>query len=143
MSGEPGNRLHTGGTYICMEGPAFSTRAESNFYRSLDASVIGMTALPEAKLAREAEICYVMIAMSTDYDCWKVEEQEVTVEMIIAHMQKNTQRIKEALPAIIPAILSHTDCSHHSAAQFAVITAKEKISSAAKKDLKLLYGKYF
>ena len=80
---QAGAKLHAGGTYICMEGPLFSTRAESNFYRkAVDASVIGMTALPEAKLAREAELCYAMLAMGTDYDCWHEEEEDVTIDQI-------------------------------------------------------------
>ncbi|HIG55284.1 MAG TPA: S-methyl-5'-thioadenosine phosphorylase, partial [Candidatus Handelsmanbacteria bacterium] len=87
---ETGAKLHAGGTYICMEGPLFSTRAESNFYRkAVDASVIGMTALPEAKLAREAELCYAMLAMGTDYDCWHEEEEDVTIDQILAVMKAN------------------------------------------------------
>ena len=94
-------KTHLGGTYICMEGPAFSTRAESNLYRLWGASVIGMTALPEAKLAREAEIAYAMVAMVTDYDCWRENTEAVSVEMLMDHMAKNTKRIKKQLPEMI------------------------------------------
>ena len=107
-AGETDATVHAGGTYICIEGPLFSTRAESNFYRkTADAAVIGMTALPEAKLAREAELCYAMLAMGTDYDCWHEEEEDVTIEQVLAVMQANAatahqivRRLVEALPAI-------------------------------------------
>ena len=134
--------LHEQGTYICMEGPAFSTRAESNLYRSWGASIIGMTALPEAKLAREAEMSYAIIAMSTDYDCWKVEEEPVTVEMIIKHMHNNTTRVKQYLPEIIQKLNAITHFPHEQAAKFAIITSKEGISKQAKEELTPLYGKY-
>lgn len=135
--------IHQGGTYICMEGPAFSTRAESNLYRSWGASVIGMTALPEAKLAREAEMSYAMIAMSTDYDCWKVEEKPVTVAEVIGHMTTNTNHVKKALPDLIRRMAAYTEVKHRDAAAYALITAKEKIPASLKKKLALLYGKYF
>ncbi len=136
-------KIHRGGTYICMEGPAFSTRAESNLYRSWGASVIGMTALPEAKLAREAELSYAMIAMSTDYDCWKIEEKPVTVDMIIKHMKNNTTKVKTYLPEIIKSLDNIKVFPYENAAEFAVITSKESISQQVKEKLNPLYGKYF
>ena len=134
---------HGQGTYICMEGPAFSTRAESELYRSWGASIIGMTALPEAKLAREAEMSYALLAMSTDYDCWKIEEEPVTVEKLIKHMQNNTARVKEYLPSIIYALNKMEIFPYQQAAEFAIITAKDGISPEAKERLNPLYGKYF
>ena len=136
-------KVHAGGTYICMEGPTFSTRAESNLYRSWGASIIGMTALPEAKLAREAELSYAMIALSTDYDCWKIEEKPVTVEMIIKHMQNNTTRIKNYLPEIIKSLDNIKVLPYENVAEFAIITPKESIPPKIKEKLKPLYGKYF
>lgn len=140
---EHSKKVHEHGIYVCMEGPAFSTRAESELYRSWGASVIGMTALPEAKLAREAEMSYASIAMSTDYDCWKVEEKPVTVEMIIEHMHNNTSRIKNYLPEIIRALSEVETFPYEQAAKFAIISSKKDISLEAKKRLDLLYGKYF
>ena len=97
-------KVHRGGTYVNMEGPAFSTRAESNFYRSAGMSVIGMTNMPEAKLAREAEICYTTVAMVTDYDCWHPEHDSVTVDMIIAHLMANVGLAKDIIRLVIDAI---------------------------------------
>jgi 5'-methylthioadenosine phosphorylase len=99
--------VHDGGTYVCMEGPAFSTRAESNMYRSWGASVIGMTNLPEAKLAREAEISYATLAMSTDYDCWNTDHGEVSVDEVVANMNANITNAKDILLKVIPKIASH------------------------------------
>jgi 5'-methylthioadenosine phosphorylase len=143
LSFNTSTKVHFGGTYVCMEGPAFSTRAESHLYRSWGASVIGMTALPEAKLAREAEMSYALIAMSTDYDCWKVEEHPVTVEMVMSHVTNNTNSVKKALPAIVKKISAMTHFPHAEAARFAVISARDKIPTQTKKKLNLLYGKYF
>jgi len=136
------DHVHKGGTYICMEGPAFSTRAESNLYRSWGASIIGMTGIPECKLAREAEICYSMIAMSTDYDCWKVEESPVTVETVIEHMRRNTQNVKKMVPDLIKKAYEHIECVNHSAVKHAVLSAKDRVPNKIKKKLALLYGKY-
>lgn len=138
----PEKRLFTEETYVCMEGPQFSTRAESNLYRSWGAGVIGMTAIPEAKLAREAEMSYVTIAMATDYDCWKEEEEEVGVSMVLQHMQENNRTINGLLPLIIEQ-LDTENCPHENAAEFAVMTAREHISAPAMKKLKPLYGKYW
>lgn len=142
LSAHAGTKVHRGGTYVCMEGPAFSTRAESNLYRSWGASIIGMTALPEAKLAREAEMSYAMLAMSTDYDCWKVEENPVTVEQVIAHMSRNTENVKKALPQLIARMAAYTQVQHREAARFAIMTDRKKISPALKKKLKPLWGQY-
>lgn len=136
--------VHDGGTYVCMEGPAFSTRAESNLYRQWDASVIGMTALPEAKLAREAEICYATLALVTDYDCWREEEEAVSVDMVVQTMQKNN----EAAKAIVRALTDRysqdpRNCSCDTAAQFAVMTARDQFPETTKNKLSLLYKKYW
>ena len=96
-----GATVHKGGTYICIEGPQFSTRAESMIYRSWGVDVIGMTNIPEAKLAREAEICYSTVALSTDYDCWHETEEDVTVEMILATLKKNVSLAKEIIKSVI------------------------------------------
>jgi len=135
--------VHRGGTYLCMEGPAFSTRAESLLYRSWGADIIGMTALPEAKLAREAEMSYAVIAMSTDYDCWKVEEEPVTVEQVIGHMTRNTGNVKKVLPRLIARMAAYAPVQHRDAAKFAIMTARERVSPALRKKLAPLWGKYF
>ena len=102
---ENGAKAHKGGTYLCMEGPAFSTRAESKVYRQWGMDIIGMTNLQEAKLAREAEICYATMAMVTDYDCWHEEEEDVTVEAIIANLNKNVALAKKIIQAVVPEFL--------------------------------------
>jgi len=132
-----------GGTYVCMEGPQFSTRAESNLYRSWGADVIGMTNLQEAKLAREAEICYATVAMVTDYDCWREGHDAVTVEEIIAVSQKNAENATRVIRAAIAAIPAERTCGCGKAACFAVMTDPHVIPAAAREKLKLLYGKYF
>lgn len=138
-----GHTAHCDETYVCMEGPLFSTKAESELYRCWGAGIIGMTALPEAKLAREAEICYAMIAMATDYDCWHPEHDSVTLDMIIANANANAANVKALLPKIIAKIDAHSSCACHRAAQFAVMTAPSAISPAARKRLELFYGKYW
>lgn len=134
--------VHRGGTYICMEGPAFSTRAESFMYRGLEAAVIGMTNLTEAKLAREAEICYGIIALSTDYDCWHSTHDDVTVEAIIAIIHQNVAMAKNIIRQAVSGIASGRDCSCASAMQYAVITDKKSIPERTKADLDILVGKY-
>jgi 5'-methylthioadenosine phosphorylase len=134
--------VHRGGTYICMEGPAFSTRAESFMYRGLDASVIGMTNLTEAKLAREAEICYGIIALSTDYDCWHSTHEDVTVEAIIAIIHQNVAMAKNIIRQAVSNIASARACPCVTAMQFAVITDKKAIPEKTKADLDILVGKY-
>lgn len=132
-----------GGTYLCMEGPAFSTRAESHMYRSWKCDLIGMTALPEAKLAREAEIAYSQISMITDYDSWREEEVGVDVAQVMAVMKENTSHVKRALPILISKISSDLKSEAHEAARFAIMTAREHFPESTWKKLELLYGKYF
>lgn len=136
--------VHEGGIYICMEGPQFSTRAESHFYRdAVGATVIGMTALPEAKLAREAEMCYGMLAMGTDYDCWHESEEDVSVEAVLQVLKDNAALANSIVQEVSHLIPQESDCNCLSAAQFSIITAPEAISEAAKQRLKVLYGHYF
>jgi len=135
--------IHRGGTYICMEGPAFSTRAESEVYRSLGMSVIGMTNLQEAKLAREAEICYATMALVTDYDCWHPDHDSVTVEMVIEYLNRNAENAQELIAGAV-AQLSGKErvCKCGSALRHAIITAPDKITPAAKDRLQAIIGKY-
>lgn len=135
---EAGTKVHDGGTYVCMEGPQFSTRAESEMYRSFGAHVIGMTNLQEAKLAREAEICYATLAMSTDYDCWYEGHDDVTVEAIIAVMTKNVGFAREAVRLAAPRAAALGECGCHTALQNAVMTAPDAISDEARLRLGLL-----
>jgi len=141
--GEVGVTAHLGGTYVCMEGPQFSTRAESNLYRSWGADVIGMTNLQEAKLAREAEICYATIAMVTDYDCWREGHDAVTIEEIIAVSHQNADNAAKVVRAAVKALPKERSCGCGSAAKFAVMTAPDAIPASARERLKLLYGKYW
>ncbi len=142
-AGREGVTVHAGGTYICMEGPLFSTRAESNFYRqTVDAAVIGMTALPEAKLAREAELCYAMLAMGTDYDCWHEEEEDVTIEQILAVMHANAATANGIVKKVAGSLPEKSSCACLSAAQFSIVTDKALIPAETKEKLKVLYGKY-
>ncbi|MDA0711040.1 MAG: S-methyl-5'-thioadenosine phosphorylase [bacterium] len=135
--------VHMGGTYVCMEGPQFSTRAESQFYRrEVDATVIGMTALPEAKLAREAEMCYGMLAMGTDYDCWHEAEEDVSVEAVVAVLNANAERANEIVKTLADILPLNSECPCLRAAQFAIMTAPLSITEAAKTRLQVLYGKY-
>lgn len=137
-----GARVHKGGMYLCMEGPLFSTRAESNVYRQWGASVIGMTNLQEAKLAREAEICYSTLAMATDYDCWHIGEEAVTLEMIIGNLNKNAETAKRILKAAIPKIEQKRNCACSTAAQNAIVTHKDLVPENTKKKLDVIFGKY-
>src|SRR6202034_4522158 len=130
-----------GGTYVCMEGPQFSTKAESNLYRSWGADVIGMTNLQEAKLAREAEICYATIAMVTDYDCWREGHDAVTVEQIVAVLHQNADNACKVVTAAVAAMPRERTCPCVSAAKSAVLTQPDAIPAAAKERLKLLFGK--
>ncbi len=133
---------HKDKTYICMEGPLFSTKAESKFYRLIGGDIIGMTAIPEAKLAREAEMCYAMIALSTDYDCWREGEESVTVEMVLENMGKNIISAKKILGEVIPKIGEH-ECSCHSSLNTAIITQKEDWPKETKENLDLLIKRFF
>ncbi|HVO33776.1 MAG TPA: S-methyl-5'-thioadenosine phosphorylase [Elusimicrobiota bacterium] len=135
-----GFRTHAGGTYVCIEGPQFSTRAESQVYRSLGFSVIGMTSVPEFKLAREAEVSYASVALVTDYDVWK--EEPVTVDMVIGNLKANTANVKRLLKAVVPALPESLACDCHDALRYAIITDPKRIPPKVKKDLKPLIGKY-
>ena len=137
-----GVNAKTGGTYVCMEGPAFSTLAESNLYRSWGADVIGMTNLQEAKLAREAEICYVTIAMVTDYDCWHPDHDAVTVDQIIAVLHKNAENASKLVAAAVAAMPGERTCKCGSALAHALITDRKTIPPATRAKLELLVGKY-
>jgi 5'-methylthioadenosine phosphorylase len=130
------------GTYVCMEGPQFSTRAESNLYRSWGADVIGMTNLQEAKLAREAEICYATAAMVTDYDCWHPGHDDVTIDQIVKVMNQNAANAARVVRAAIAAMPSERNCACKSALQFALLTSPDAILPAAREKLDLLIGKY-
>ncbi|MEL6602859.1 MAG: S-methyl-5'-thioadenosine phosphorylase [Cyanobacteria bacterium J06614_10] len=138
-----GVTLHRGGTYVCMEGPAFSTKAESNLYRSWDATIIGMTNLPEAKLAREAEMAYATLAMVTDYDCWHPDHDSVTVEMVIGNLQKNAVNAQKVIKEVVHRLNEHPPSSEaHSALKFAIITPLDKAPAKTKEKLGLLLQKY-
>jgi 5'-methylthioadenosine phosphorylase len=138
-AGVPAKR---GGTYLCMEGPQFSTKAESNLYRSWGMDVIGMTNLQEAKLAREAELCYVTVAMATDYDCWHPHHDSVTVDQIIAVLTKNAENACNVVREAVAAMPKERNCKCGSALAHAIITDRAKIPSATKDKLKLILGKY-
>ncbi|HLK17490.1 MAG TPA: S-methyl-5'-thioadenosine phosphorylase [Bryobacteraceae bacterium] len=131
-----------GGTYLCMEGPAFSTKAESNVYRSWGMDVIGMTNLQEAKLAREAEICYVTVAMVTDYDCWHAEHAAVTVTDIIANLTKNAANAAKVVAAAVSAMPVARECKCGSALAHALITDPSTVPETTRRKLELLVGKY-
>ena len=140
-SREAGATVHVGGAYVNMEGPAFSTRAESNAYRKLGFDVIGMTNLGEAKCAREAEICYQTMAMVTDYDCWKEHEETVTVEMIIRNLNQNAATAKKIVQMVVGRI-EDKDCSCQHALATAIITGKQFWPPKTKRDLAPLLKKY-
>jgi 5'-methylthioadenosine phosphorylase len=135
-----GIKSHKGGTYVCMEGPAFSTRAESRLYRSWGVSVIGMTNLPEAKLAREAEICYATIALATDYDCWF--EEDVSVDAILEIIKKNVANAKKIIKAAVDMIPAERSCNCENALKFSIMTDLKQIPDDIKKSLDLIIGKY-
>ena len=137
-----GAKVHDGGTYVNMEGPQFSTRAESKLYRSWGVDVIGMTNLQEAKLAREAELCYSTIAMATDYDCWHEEHEAVTVEAVIAVMGRNVGNAKALVKAAAPRMPAQRTCGCGSALRHAIMTAKDRIPQAARERLGLMIDKY-
>lgn len=135
--------LHAGGTYVCMEGPAFSTKAESNLYRSWDATVIGMTNLPEAKLAREAEIAYATLALVTDYDCWHPSHDSVTVEMVIGNLKRNAVNAQKVIQSAVQQLGKNPPESEaHSALKYAILTPLDKAPPATKEKLGLLLKKY-
>ncbi len=135
-------KVHMGGTYLCMEGPQFSTKAESLLYRSWGVDVIGMTNVPESKLAREAELCYTSIAFSTDFDCWKEEEEAVSADKVLATIKKNVDTAKKIIKEVTSLISKSKSCMCSEALKFAIVTDGSKIPSKIKKDLDLLIGKY-
>jgi len=139
---EVGAFVHKRGTYIAMEGPAFSTRAESNLYRSWEADIIGMTVLPEAKLAREAEICYACIACVTDYDCWREREASVTVEMILDGMRRNLDMAKMMIKKAVAGIPKVRNCECRDALKTDIVTDPKLIPPEQKEKLRLIIGKY-
>ncbi len=137
-----GATVHPGGTYVCIEGPQFSTRAESNIYRGWGVDVIGMTNVTEAKLAREAEICYATIALATDYDCWHEEHDDVTVEAVLKIMKQNVEMARRILARAVCSLPSSRGCSCGTTLQNAVMTAPDLIPPSTRRDLDLLIGKY-
>lgn len=137
-----GVKMHKGGAYLTMEGPQFSTKAESNLYRSWGASIIGMTALPEAKLAREAEICYGCLALVTDYDCWRESTESVTILMVLDIMHRNVANAKSIIKMATAAVPPERECDCSNALSNSIVTAPDSIPPGTKKDLSLLLGKY-
>ena len=140
---EAGATVHEGGVYVCIEGPQFSTRAESKLYRSWNVDVIGMTNLTEAKLAREAEICYVTMALVTDYDCWHETEADVSVDQILDYLRRNAAMAQKLLRLAIPRVAHRTrECQCASALRFAIITNRAAIPEKVKRDLNPIIGRY-
>jgi len=137
-----GATVHEGGTYLCMEGPQFSTRAESNLYRSFGVAVIGMTNLQEAKLAREAGICYSTIALATDYDCWHDSEDDVSVEAVIAVLQQNVDMARRVIANAAERIADKADCQCANALDHAILSAPEAITPEAKERLRHILPKH-
>lgn len=141
-STEVATKVHKGGTYLVMEGPQLSTKAESQLYRSWGASIIGMTVLPEAKLAREAEICYATLAFVTDYDCWHPTYDSVTAEMILTNLQREINSVQRIIKLLLPTIPQKRDCACASALKCAIATDIKYIPEEKKTELGLLIGKY-
>jgi 5'-methylthioadenosine phosphorylase len=134
--------IHAGGTYVCMEGPQFSTLAESRLYRAWGADVIGMTNLQEAKLAREAEICYTTLALVTDYDCWHPDHDSVTVDMVIATLQQNARTAQQLLARAVDRLPFERTCECASALRYALITRPEAVPDEVRRELAPIVGKY-
>lgn len=141
-AGTAGIRVFRGGTYVCMEGPAFSTKAESHLYRSWGADVIGMTNLQEAKLAREAEICYVTLALITDFDCWHESHESVTVDMIVGNLVQNSRNAQAIIVQAVRDMRDHRNCSCGEALKNAIITDKSLIPAETKQRLACIIGNY-
>ncbi len=136
-------RVHRGGAYVCIEGPQFSTRAESHHYRdTLRPAVIGMTGIPEAKLAREAELCYGMLALATDYDCWHESEADVSVDAVMAVLKANSENANSIIRTLVRQLPEQHSSRIFEIAKFAIMTAPEKIPAERRQALDLLYGKY-
>lgn len=140
-SEQAGAVVHQGGTYVCIEGPQFSTRAESNVYRSWGVEVIGMTNVTEAKLAREAGICYVTIALSTDYDCWHIDEEAVSVEQVLEIMHNNVALAQNILKEVVALPVLERNCECGEAPKHAIVTDRKKIPEKRKQELEILFGK--
>jgi 5'-methylthioadenosine phosphorylase len=140
---ETGARVHRGGTYLCIEGPQFSSKAESRIYRGWGVDVIGMTNMPEAKLAREAELCYATLALVTDYDVWHESEAPVTVEAVVANLLKNVATAKEVLRRLVPTVGPARPCPCPALLRNAIITAPGAFPPVTRRRLELLIGKYF
>ncbi len=134
--------VHVRGTYVCMEGPQFSTRAESELYRSWGADIIGMTNLQEAKLAREAELCFATLALATDYDCWKQDEQEVAIADVLAVLNANVAMAKRIVHDVAPLLAPAPACGCRRALQYAIITDPARIPARVKRDLAPIIGRY-
>ncbi len=137
-----GATVHEGGTYVCIEGPQFSTRAESNVYRQLGFDIIGMTNLQEAKLAREAELCYATMALVTDYDVWYEGEEDVTLEQVLDNVRRNVETAQAIVRRVVPALALGRDCSCHHAVENAINTPAGLIPPQTRQKLDLLIGKY-
>lgn len=137
-----GARVHQGGTYICIEGPQFSTRGESRVFRQWGMDIIGMTGMPEARLAREAELCYAMLALVTDYDVWHEEEEAVTVQIVVERLHRNAAAAQETLRALIPRLAAIGACDCRSALQYAIVTDPTAIPPTTRERLDLLLGRY-
>ncbi len=137
-----GIKTHRGGTYVCMEGPAFSTIAESHTYRQLRFDVIGMTGVTEAKLAREAELCYATVALITDYDCWHPQHDAVTLNEILANMGRNTENVQRAIREAVRSLSGERGCKCGAALAHAIVTDRKVIPAATKKRLAPIIGKY-
>lgn len=137
-----GATVHAGGTYVCMEGPQFSTRAESRLHRQWGADVIGMTNAQEAKLAREAEICFATLALATDYDCWHENEDDVVIGDILRILNENVATAQRVIAAATPLLRTPRDCACATALEHAIITDRARIPDAIKRDLHLIIGKY-
>jgi 5'-methylthioadenosine phosphorylase len=137
-----GATVHEGGTYLCMEGPAFSTRAESRIFRSWGVDIIGMTNVSEARLAREAEICYATIALATDYDCWHEEHDDVSVEAVVALIKRNVATAKEIIRQAVTHIARERTCPCAKALEFAIMTDRTLIPESTRRKLQVVMGKY-
>lgn len=137
-----GVHVHRGGAYLCMEGPAFSTRAESRMYRSFGVSVIGMTNIPEAKLAREAEICYGVIALATDYDCWHESQDDVSIDAILVILRQNVEMAKSIIRNAVGSLRCERKCPCADALRYAIITDRTVIPDKTKRDLDVIAGRY-
>jgi 5'-methylthioadenosine phosphorylase len=135
-------RTHRRGTYLCMEGPAFSTRAESRLFRAWGVDVIGMTNMPEAKLAREAELCYATLALATDYDCWHETEEDVSIEAVLALIRKNVENSRRILREVARRLPGRESCGCGESLRNAIVTDRKRIPAPARRKLSLLIGKY-